>query len=239
MIKTILIDNEDTLRQELKIILDEECDFIEVISVENSVEEGRKSILKYSPDLIFLDIELADGTGFDLLKSIPTIDFKIIFMTASLKYAVQAIKKGAFDYLLKPIDVDELSVTLFRIKRTLKIPNRDIERDGARFSIPYQNGIVYLEINKIIRIEAQGSYCKIHTNDQAVYTVSSRLKSYERKLGIHTFFRCHHSHIINLSKVSRVINEMKIVAVMDDGSHIDISTRRKNEFYKSMKHYLN
>lgn len=234
MVRTVLIDDEKASICVLTSLFEEYFHFVEVVGNATSVKEGKKEILKHKPDLVFLDIEMGDGTGFDLLESISVTDFKVVFITAYSEYALKAIKKRAFDYLLKPIDVDELRDTLSQIKTELQQNEMHTTKYPSKLNIPYKNGSLYIEVNKISRIEAQGSYCKIYTTDKEEYIVSNNLKHFENKLNPNQFFRCHHSHLINLSKVERIINEMGMIAVLNDGTHVDISKRKKCEFHRSM-----
>jgi two-component system LytT family response regulator len=235
MIRTILIDDEDSSIQVLKTLINKYFNFIEIVGTANSVKNSKKLILEQSPDLIFLDIEMTDGTGFDLLDTVPTEKFKVIFITAYSEYTLKAIKKRAFDYLLKPIDIDELESTIFQVQKEIQKPRTKSVKYPSKINIPYKSGSAYLDTSSIIRLEAHGSYSKIHISDNEEFLVSNNLKHFENKLNPANFFRCHHSHIVNLSKVKRVINEMGTMAILEDGSHIDISKRKKNEFFRRME----
>ncbi len=239
MIKTILIDDEKSSIKVLNALFKEYFDFIEVIDTATSVKTGKVSILKHNPDLVFLDIKMNDGTGFDLLKSLPFINFKIIFMTAYSEYALKAIKTQALDYLLKPIDVDELTETLLSFKKEFEREKSIQCSYPSKILVPYKNGSIYLEVSKIIRIEAQGSYCKIFVEGKGDYLISNNLKHFEGKMNPNQFFRCHHSHLINLEKVESINNEVGMEVVLTDGSRIDVSRRKKAEFYKAMDINLN
>lgn len=228
MIKAVLIDDETSAIKALQALLKEYFSFITVAATATSITAGKKAVLKHQPDLVFLDIELQDGSGFDLLESIP-VNFKVIFVTAYSEYALQAIKKRAFDYILKPIDVDELAKTLDEVKRTLW-NQTEASSYSSTLSIPCKNGNVYAPADQIIRLDAHGSYCKIFMENGEAYMVSNNLSHFEKMLNPKQFFRCHNSHIINLSKVKKVLQEMGTVAVLSDGAQVDISKRRKAEF---------
>lgn len=231
MIKAVVIDDESSAISALKAVLDEYFSFVEVIATGRSIAEGRKILLKHSPDLLFLDIELQDGSGFDLLEAIP-VNFKVVFVTAYSEYALKAIKKRAFDYLLKPVDIDELAKTLDHMR---KAPDRGaLSGYAQRISIACRNGNLFVSTDDILRLEAQGSYSIIFLENGDSYLVSHNLSYFEKVLDPVHFYRCHHSHIINLGKVTRAIHELGTVAILCDGSRVDVSKRKKTEFNHRM-----
>ncbi|ELR72726.1 two component transcriptional regulator, LytTR family [Fulvivirga imtechensis AK7] len=231
MIRVVLIDDENTAIRALQTLLHEYFDYIEVVGTASSLDEGKIVVLRQKPDLVFLDIELRDGTGFDLLEAIP-VNFKVVFVTAYSEYALKAIKKRAFDYLLKPVDVDELARTLDDIKRELQ--TREAPRYPARLSIPCKNGSLYIQADQILKLDASGSYSKIFLENGDSHMASHNLSYFEKLLDPGRFFRCHHSHIVNLTKVKRVLFEMGMIVVLTDGSCVDVSKRKKTEFNQRM-----
>jgi len=232
MIKAILIDDENSAINALSTLLTEYFDFVEVIATANSVDEGYKVLTNHTPDIIFLDVEMPDGTGFDLLKRFSSTPFKVIFVTAYSEYAIKAIKEKAFDYLLKPIDINELTSTLQQLKGSIKPKSTP-----SRISVPCKNGHQYLKTDHIIKIAASGSYCKIYLTTGENLTVSSNLKHFEQILCGQKFYRCHHSYIVNLDKVVSVINDIGAIAVLEDDSQVDISKRKKHDFIEHMEKY--
>lgn len=224
MIKAVIIDDEKLAVTTLQTFLEEYFDDIEVVGTASSLDDAKIVLLKQNPDLVFLDIKLKDGTGFELLDSL-SADFRVIFVTAYSEYALEAIKKRAYDYLLKPVDIDELTDALYHVRKELQ--SSDSFKHATRLAVPCKNGSIYVKINEIMRVEAHGSYSKIFLESGITHMISHNLSYIEKLLNPALFFRCHYSHIVNLSKVEKVIHELGILAVLSDGSQVQVSTRKK------------
>ncbi|MGZ4157620.1 MAG: LytR/AlgR family response regulator transcription factor, partial [Bacteroidia bacterium] len=199
---------------------------------------------KHEPDIVFLDIEMPNGNGFSLLQRFEEITFQLIFTTAYENYAIAAIRHHALDYLLKPIDIDELKAAIKNASTAIKnkpAVNRysDFinERKAditSRIALPIKDGIVYLTLSEIIRVESDGSYSTFYNSDGKKYVVSKNLKEYEDILPTREFFRSHKSHLINIKKVKKYLRTDGYFAEMEDGSVIEISRRKKDEFLQLM-----
>lgn len=241
ILKAILIDDELKSRNNLRQLLLQYCPNVEIIAEAGSAVEALKIIRKLNPDLLFLDIEMGTVSGFDLLRLLhDQQNFEVIFVTAFDKYGIQAVKACAIDYLLKPINILELSNAVE--KATIQInPKKENERlkelvanidrgdDEKRIAIPLSDKIVFLAINKIIRLEAEGNYTHIHLDNKKQYLVCKTLKEYQELLENHNFLRTHQSHLINFRKISAYVKTDGGYIAMDDGSQVPISRQKRDE----------
>ncbi len=242
MLSTLIIEDEKKSRELLRELLEQYCSNAEVVGEAASVKEAKELINQCHPKLVFLDVEMRDGTGFDLLKQLGKIDFKIIFVTAHAHYAIKAIRFSAVDYLLKPIDADELKEAVNKAEGEMQndhshhingfLTNLE-SQESSRLAVPIKDGVAFLEPHNIIRLEADGTYTHIYTT-QGKYTAIKNLKEYEEMLLNFNFFRSHHSHLINLKHV-KAFNRMEgFFATMSDGTSVEISRRKKGDFLKVM-----
>lgn len=247
MIRAIIIDDEQHCIDRLEnLITNNFDDALELKGSFQFVEEGVAAIKKLKPQLVFLDVEIKDKTGFDLLKQIAEINFEVIFTTAYDKYAVQAFKFSALDYLLKPVDVDDLRNAIKKLNErisqkelaqkfdTLFYNLKNVEGNSKRICVPHTNGLVFLQVNDILRCESEINYTKIFLKNKQKLIVAKTLKEFEEMLTGYNFFRIHNSHLINLNCI-KTYNKGKGGSVtMEDGSEIEVSTRRKDEFLKRL-----
>ena len=240
----IIIDDEKKGREILHKLIKNYCPEVHIKALASNADEAYKLIKKHTPDIIFLDIEMPNGNGFYLLEKFDAIPFQVIFTTAYDNYAIQAIKHQAFDYLLKPIDIDELKATVANVKKIIAshpVKNHPagfaselrLEHTG-RIALPIKDGVVYLAVADIIRVASDGSYSVFYTTGKKKYMVSKNLKVYEDLLPGQTFFRVHKSHLINIKKVKKYLRTDGYFAEMEDGSIVEISRRKKDEFLQLM-----
>jgi two-component system, LytTR family, response regulator len=239
--KTVIIDDEKDAVNSLELILNEYCSDIAVVGKAHTAIDAVKEIQNRKPDLVFLDIEMPHGTGFDVLDSIPDRTFEVIFTTAYNDYAVKAIKAAALDYILKPVDIEELVAAVCKVRK--KINERAGSKNEAgsslsphpqKIAIHTSDGVEFVDTTDIIRIEAEGSYSKIFLkNNQNIFS-SKNLKEYQNVLNTEVFFRAHNSHLINLLLVKRFLRNENIVE-MQDGSFVALSRRNKEEFLELME----
>ncbi|MBB2148257.1 LytR/AlgR family response regulator transcription factor [Pedobacter gandavensis] len=241
ILKAILIDDELKSRINLRQLLLEYCPNVEIIAEAGSAVEAIKLIRELNPDLLFLDIEMGEVSGFDLLKLLNGQQkFEVIFVTAFDKYGIQAVKACAIDYLLKPINILELSNAVE--KATLQInPIKENERlkelvanidrgeNEQKIAIPLSDKIEFLAINKIIRLEAEGNYTHIYLDNKKQYLVCKTLKEYQELLENYNFIRTHQSHLINFRKISAYVKTDGGYIAMDDGSQAPISRQKRDE----------
>lgn len=240
----IIVDDEKKGREILKKLLENYCPEVHIKASASSADEAYKSIRKHHPDIVFLDIEMPNGNGFYLLEKFNTIPFRVIFTTAYDNYAIKAIKHRAFDYLLKPIDIDELKTAVANVKKvaattTVKHTYTDVLSEfrlkiNSRIALPVKEGSIYLTVADIVRVASDGSYSVFYTGEGKKYVVSKNLKVYESLLPATEFFRVHKSHLINIKKVKKYLNTDGYFAEMEDGSVVEISRRKKDEFLQLM-----
>ncbi|MFH2096904.1 MAG: LytTR family DNA-binding domain-containing protein [Bacteroidota bacterium] len=247
--KAVIIDDELKAIKSIEYIVKEYCHNIQIVGTAESAEEGIAVIRETNPDIVFLDIEMPKGSGFDMLDRINERNFDVIFVTAYNQYALKAIKFSAVDYILKPIDIYEFITAVNKVvenrKKGVSFDDKYLTllenlrtKNPSRLAIPTSDGTEYLGIKNIIRLEADRSYTMIFMNDGKRHMVSKSLSEFEDLLSENDFFRIHKSHIVNLDHVKKHIKHDGGYAEMTDGSKIMISRRRKDEFIKAMERYL-
>jgi two-component system, LytTR family, response regulator len=242
MIRTIIVDDEKKSREVMQSMILKHCPEITLIGACASVEQSVEMIRKEKPDLVFLDIQLADGTGFDILEQVQDQTFDVVFATAFDQYAIKAIKYSAIDYLLKPIDADELRAAVKKIvdkkKNDPNVENlkfllqnfRKPDEEFTRITLPTGHAYEIVNVKDIIRCEAAESYTFFFLTGGRKFLVTAGLKHYEDILPSDTFIRVHHSHLVNINHVVRYLKQDGGYAVMSDDSRIEIS-RRKRDFF--------
>ncbi len=236
MLRAIIIDDEEAGIETLKILGIRNRHAIRVIATALNAEEGITLIEDYHPDVVFLDINMPNMNGFELLDKLTFRAFKLIFTTAHREYAIQAIKNRAFDYLLKPIDDKDFKESIECLLTAQKelFPVTKTETGGL-LEIQVKDGIIYLKQKEIVRLEASRSYTDIYMDNGVKYIASKPLKDFEQKLDTNLFYRCHKSHIINLQKVQKFVNHDGFFAFMSDGSNPEISKAMKDIFLDRLK----
>lgn len=245
VIKTIVVEDEPHSREMLLKLLKRYCPEVEVVGSAASIDEAKPLIERLKPDLVFLDVRLRDGSGFDLLNLLDPIDFHIIFTTAFEEYAVRAIRCSALDYLVKPLDIDELVASIQRLLRaeSHRMKSNDIrsfakematEGPPLQVGLPSQKGIEIIAIASIVRCEADGSYARVYLNNGKCILVSRNLKEMEELLVESGFIRSHRKHLINMGFVQKYIRGNGGYVVMKDGSTADVSKRMKSSFLRGI-----
>jgi two-component system LytT family response regulator len=243
MLKAIIIDDEVAAINALKLLIEKHIEQVTVVASSAQASEGVSMIDTYKPDIVFLDISMPDMSGFTLLNRLTHKDFNLVFTTAHEQYAIQAIKYRASDYLVKPIDIDELKLAIENImiqreashavKNSDMMKMRRIEFSG-RIGLPVKEGVVYQVVSDIIWIESDGNYCTFHTIDAKKYVVSKNIGEYEELLPVKEFFRAHKSHLINVKKVKKYIRTDGYFVEMENGSVLEIARRKKDDFLQVM-----
>ncbi|MEL6558445.1 MAG: LytTR family DNA-binding domain-containing protein [Bacteroidota bacterium] len=240
MYKALIIDDIDNSRVTLAHDLAQYCPSIEVIGEANGVETGLAEIAKKNPDVVFLDIQMGDGTGFDMLEKIGDFNFQVIFTTALDSYGIKAIKFSALDYLLKPIDPDELINAVAKLENSsgkdsvkdsisLLLENmRDIKPDNKRIVLNSAEKIHMVYVKDIIRCESQGAYTIFYLTSKEQILVTKNLKEYEQLLEEYSFIRVHHSHLINFSYLKEYVKKEGGYAIMTDNAQVPVSFRKRN-----------
>ena len=245
MIKTYLIDDEPESIQTISTLIEMSCPHVKIEGRYTDPAEGLIAIQKKKPDVLLLDIDMPGMTGLELLKRLPSIEFEVIFITAYNEYAIPAIKLSALDYILKPVDPDELEKALEKAQVTIdqKKNNRQFEVLGNlmnknpnirtsqenNIALPIFEGLQYVNMADILRIEAEQNYCKFYIQDSKPITISKNIGTYESCLDRFGFMRVHRSHIVNLCKVKRFIRQSGLYVELADGSKVEISRVKKDE----------
>jgi two-component system LytT family response regulator len=248
-LKTIIIDDESDAVDFISSIIGEYCPSLIVEGKAHNVIEGVRVINEKKPDLVFLDVEMPNGTGFDLLSQFPEKNFEVVFITAFNHYAIKAIKFSAVDYILKPININEFIEAVERVihKRSAKSPSNNdnikILMENlrsplpTRLAIPTSEGMEYLNPKEIIRIEADRSYSWFFITGNRKILVSKHLKEFQDLLSDRYFFRAHNSHLINLKYVRKFLRREGGSIEMQDGAQIPISRNRKDLFLVHMSRF--
>ncbi|MCE6991482.1 LytTR family DNA-binding domain-containing protein [Dyadobacter sp. CY323] len=249
-LRAVIIDDETNAREALANLLRIVSPQVQVCGEARNADLGIALIEKEKPNLVFLDIQMPGKTGFDLLATFDRIDFGVIFTTAYQEYAIRAFRFSAIDYLLKPIDPDELSAAVARYKsqagnvnpQQLQILQEQLDpgksprlmerqrNDHQRIALPTAEGIHFVQMTDIVQCESLGSYTKFHLLKGPAIVVSRLLKEYEEILDHYYFVRVHQSHIINLEHIKRYVKGDGGQVWMSDNTEIEVSRRRKEEF---------
>ena len=238
--KAVIIENEEDAISLLATLIDEYLPHIKIVGTGGTVKEGIAIIKDQKPDLIFLDISLDDGDGFEILDHLESNYFNVIFTTAYDEYAIKAFKYNAVDYLLKPFSIEDL---INAVNKVSEIEEKELLVKRVKHlikhlqgissgKIPFHtsDGISIYHIKHIVRIEADRSYCFLHTDEGKKIMLSRPMKEISEILPENIFFKVHKSHIINLNFVSQYIKEDGGRVMMNNGDHVPVSRRRKEDF---------
>lgn len=245
MINAVIIDDEKKCVSLLSKMAWQHLPDVAIAGTAANAEDGRKLILQIEPDIVFLDIEMPNKTGFDLLSELDEVNFEVIFTTAYNQYAVKAIRFSAFDYLLKPIDEEELKQCLKRYRQKVKADRsgqismlfdnlKNINKAYSRISVSTSEGVIFLNVADIIYCEATGSYTQFYLKNDEKLLSSRTLKDFEEMLQEHNFFRLHHSYLINLNEIKRYIKGEGGTVIMSNGNEVLVSRRKKDDFIKKL-----
>lgn len=240
MLKAIIVDDEPKARENLQLLLQDFVQGVEVVALCQNIAEAVRAVEQYSPDLVFLDIQLQRETGFDLLTKLKEINFEVIFTTAYTEYAIKAFKFSAIDYLLKPIDIEELRKAVEKVER--RVNNSMTSRlthllqnlkqgsnENSKIALPTLEGLVFVNVKDILYCEASSNYTSIVTNDEK-YVVSKTLKEYDELLSEHNFFRIHNSYLININSIKKYVKGEGGYVVLNNNTSLDVSKRKKEAF---------
>jgi two-component system, LytTR family, response regulator len=249
--RAAIIDDEKQAIASLQMELEDVKPKIEIIGTANSVKTGLKLLSEITPDVLFLDIRLKDGLGFDILTGLQNFgSFRVVFTTAYDQYALKAFKHGVFDYLLKPVDQDDLQATINRIKSDAEeikfnLPQSQMDHiiklpssisAGAKIALNTTDGIYLKKIEDIINIQAYGNYTKLFlTNEENPMVISKTLKDFEILLKQARFIRIHTSHLINLSHLESFHNKSGGHVIMSSGATLPVSERKKSNLMSAIK----
>lgn len=247
MIKVIVVENEKAIADSFVKLLNKLFNEIEIIDVCDNVSVALMSIKKNSPDLVFLDVELNNGeTSFDILKQIPNINFDIIFATAYDKYAVQAIKFSALDYLLKPITEEDLTDAIYRFKqkknsfnpKQLETLFSNLQRGTtmSQVALPTMNGLDFVPVENILYCQGEGSQTAAYLRSQTLPIILSKtLKECEELFNSNGFYRIHKSYLINLNHIKKYIKGKDGQVLMSNDKTLEVSRNYKDAFLEHLK----
>ena len=240
MIKTIIVDDEPYCCESLDALLERYCPEVNVIGIFNNGVDALKAICQQQPELVFLDVEMPKMNGFEMLEQLLPINFDLIFTTSYDKYALKAIHFSAIDYLLKPIDREELQKAVQKvIQRSQRPISQQLEiliqkvrnpfSPNGKIALPTMEGLQMVSIDSIISCESDSNYTIVLMKNKRKLIVSRTLKDIEEMLEEHGFVRVHHSYLVNINEIEKYVKGEGGYLVMSDGSTIDVS-RSKKEF---------
>jgi len=239
--KAIVIDDEAKARRIMQSLIESECPQLEIVDMAEDALAGVKSIQKHKPDIVFLDIEMPGYTGFQLLDFFDQVDFEVIFATAYSEYAIQAFKVSAVDYLLKPIQIDQLKQAVDKAIKA-KGNSQMAEKIGAlkenledsslkKIALQINGALNFIQLSNIEYLEADGSYTHIYLTNGVKYLITKKIKEFESSLNPENkFFRTHRSYIVNLSRIKRYIKSEGGVLELESGATVHLARDRKDEF---------
>ena len=246
MLKAVLIDDDISNLSALSEKLNKHCPQVNIISICENAADGIHAIDSLHPDLVFLDVEMPVMNGFVMLQKLSYKDFELIFVTAYDHYAIKAIRFSALDYLVKPVDIDDLKLAVAKaennkIKHT---PGLQIEhlleclqkKTPRRIPIPTPEGLQFINLEDIVYLEASNNYTYIFLTPVQKFLVSRTLKDFEELLPSENFIRIHHSHIINKFFIEKYIRGEGGQVVMRNGTVLDVSKRKKTDFLQAIGH---
>lgn len=254
MLNAIIVDDEEFARSSLYFLIQENCENVNIVGIAKSVSEARNLLNQQAIDLIFLDIAMPKENGFELIPAAQAANASVIFTTAYDQYAIKAIKANALDYLLKPIDIDELKLAVDKAKKFINLNKTEnnsneslknlandlTERTSIKkITLPSGQGYRVVDIEDIIHIEADSNYSVFNLSNLEKIAVSKVLKDYEEILPENTFVRIHKSSIVNLKYVKEFTTKNGLQVVLNNGELITVSRRRASDFFDKIKAYTN
>lgn len=243
MIKALIVDDKPASIELLKWLIQQNCKDIAMLKWATSVQEALPVIRTFEPDIVFLDIQMPHQSGFDLLSTVGKWDFEVIFTTAYNEFAIQAIRFSALDYLLKPIDANELvkAVERFKVKRIYAPAGEELYRNfiqnisakEKKLALPGVTDIQYVKLDDIIRLQAERNYTRFFFADGKEFLSAKTLKDYEEMLPENIFIRVHRTHLINKNFIK--LYDRDGLLILNDGSSVEVSRRKKEQVLKVLK----
>ncbi len=247
-IGTVIIDDESNGRDILTALLEKFCPSLEILGTAENAESGKSIILELKPQLVFLDINMPGLNGFELLQQFDSIHFEVIFVTAYDNYALKAFKFSAIDYILKPIDLEDLKAAVKKAEEKLSFKVQPKERYNEFFNnikniqnpfdklgLATRDGLIFIKISDIIRCESDVNYTWFYLENGEKILASKTLKDFEEMLDEYNFYRIHKSHLVNLSHLKRYIKGEGGSVIMSDNSEVEVSRRNKEGLMKRLQ----
>lgn len=250
MIKVVIIDDEENSRESLKGKLDLFCPEVEIAAEASNVKDGIAAIVEHKPDAVFLDIQLAGESGFDILEQIrdnQEVDPEVIFITAHNEFAIKAIKFSALDYLLKPIDPEELVKSVRKVEEEKGLPKkasnlnvlveniRQASDSPKKIVVPTSDGMHVIKLTDIVRLESSSNYTTFHLRNEKSLLASKTLKEFDNMLSGYNFQRIHKSHLVNMNYLKRYVQTDGGYLILEDGSKIPVANRKKEQLLQTLK----
>jgi len=241
MIKALIIDDEPKSIKVLSTMLCEYCPGVTLVGQAGKADEAVMLVHQLQPNLVFLDIEMPSGNGFDILDRLRPVHFELVFVTAFNEYTLKAFRYNALDYLLKPISIEELQAAVHKAAENIRLKSFNTQLDSflqnlkktslplQKIALPEKNGIVLIPITDIIRCEASRGYTTFILKNREKVLSSKNIKEYEEMLPENTFFRLHHSHLVNLNYIRMYHRGRGGQVEMEDGTLVEVAVRRKDE----------
>ena len=247
-LRTVLVDDELRNIKGLQNLLNQYCEGVEVVATATTVEEAHALIEQHQPDLVFLDIVMPPHNGFELLNQFQSINFEVVFVTSHQEYAIRAIRYSALDYLLKPVNINELKEAIARVRQKglkkdhtspasyeLLQENLTQEKNLEKIILPSFDGLFVTELKDIVYCQADGSYTCFYLSDGGKMLVSQQLKEYEDLLTNQQFFRIHRQYLINLNQIKQYLRRDGGVVIMSNGQELPIAVRRREAFMQLLQ----
>ncbi len=247
--KAIIVDDEPAVRNIISTLLKESFSEITVSAQAGSVEEGFSAVTEHQPDLLFLDVELPDGLGFDLLKKLSPVRFRTIFITGHQEYALDAIKVSALDYILKPIDLDELALAIYKAREIINHDEEQLKLQALsenlagkkvlkRIILRTSDSLQLISVSDIIRAEADSNYTHFHLSGGKHIMVSRTIKEYEAMLSGSGLIRVHQSHLVNLNFIDKFMKHDGGYLQLKDGTSVPVSPNLKQKVLQAITDHL-
>jgi len=243
-IRSVIIEDEKNSLEALSALIDKYCPNVEMIGTANSVKSGIKIINELEPDLVFLDIAMPDGDGFEVLENVDFKYFEVIFTTAYDQFALKAFEFSALHYLLKPINFKELQEAVSRYKKIesedefnnkIQVLQNNLSSKQTKIILPSLEGLNIIDIDNIIRCESDNNYTIFHLINKSRIVVSRSLNNFERLLSEKNFVRIHSRHLVNLKYIKKYVKGRGGYVIMEDGSEADVATSRVKDFMARLK----
>jgi two-component system, LytTR family, response regulator len=242
MLKAIIVDDEQASRDTLQNYLTKYCENVQIMAQADGVKTAIPLIHKYDPDLVFLDVEMPYGNAFDLLQKVGNVKFETVFVTAFSHYALKALNMSASYYILKPIDIEELVLAVNKIDESRRLKKESIHnkivvenintvnKQLQKMVLPRLDGFEVVQVSDIVRCQADDNFTQFFFNNGKKELVCRTLKFYEDTLTDYGFIRIHKSHLVNSQYIKRYIKGKNGTIVMSDGSELELSQQRREQF---------